>query len=211
MPTISSFYGITIIMYLRDKEHMPPHIHAVMQDFAAPFLLETAERKCGSPAHTANSRQSHNMFYKAVKLEFLSGTALCLTYQNGKVKQYDVASLFEKYPQLSALSDRNLFCSGFLSSPYGISWTDELDLSAETVYEHGTLLRTDPIPAAVSIGEQFVRARQEAELTQAELSRLTGIDQSDISKLERGTGNPSLLTLMRLAEGVGKELHLSLD
>ncbi len=43
MPTISSFYGITIIMYLRDKEHMPPHIHAVMQDFAAPFLLETAE------------------------------------------------------------------------------------------------------------------------------------------------------------------------
>ena len=28
MPTISSFYGIIIVMYLRNKEHNPPHNHA---------------------------------------------------------------------------------------------------------------------------------------------------------------------------------------
>ena len=39
MPTISSFYGIVIVMYLRDKEHEPPHIHAITQDFDAPFLI----------------------------------------------------------------------------------------------------------------------------------------------------------------------------
>ena len=43
MPTISNFYGITIVMYLRNKEHNPPHIHAITQDYDAPFLIETGE------------------------------------------------------------------------------------------------------------------------------------------------------------------------
>ncbi len=43
MPTISHFYGIIIVMYLRGKEHNPPHVHAITQDFDAPFLIETGE------------------------------------------------------------------------------------------------------------------------------------------------------------------------
>lgn len=43
MPTISSFYGIVIVMYLRNKEHNPPHVHAITQDFDAPFLIATGE------------------------------------------------------------------------------------------------------------------------------------------------------------------------
>ena len=43
MPTISSFYGIIIVMYLRNKEHNPPHIHAITQDFDAPFSIATGE------------------------------------------------------------------------------------------------------------------------------------------------------------------------
>ena len=43
MPTISCFYGIIIVMYLRDKEHNPPHIHAITQDFDAPFWVATGE------------------------------------------------------------------------------------------------------------------------------------------------------------------------
>lgn len=30
-------------MYLRNKEHNPPHIHAITQDFDAPFLISTGE------------------------------------------------------------------------------------------------------------------------------------------------------------------------
>ena len=30
-------------MYLRGKEHNPPHIHAITQDFDAPFSIETGE------------------------------------------------------------------------------------------------------------------------------------------------------------------------
>lgn len=43
MPTICHFYGIIIVMYLRNKEHNPPHIHAITQDFDAPFLIATGE------------------------------------------------------------------------------------------------------------------------------------------------------------------------
>jgi hypothetical protein len=43
MPTISYFYGITIVMYLRNKEHNPPHVHAITQDFDAPFSISTGE------------------------------------------------------------------------------------------------------------------------------------------------------------------------
>lgn len=43
MPTISSFYGIIIVMYLREKEHNPPHVHAITQDNDAPFLISTGD------------------------------------------------------------------------------------------------------------------------------------------------------------------------
>ncbi|MCR4946399.1 MAG: helix-turn-helix domain-containing protein, partial [Lachnospiraceae bacterium] len=47
-----------------------------------------------------------------------------------------------------------------------------------------------------------------AGLTQKELSERTGIAQGDISKLERGSANPSLRTLQRLAAGMGMIMHL---
>ena len=43
MPTICHFHGIIIVMYLRNKELNPPHVHAITQDFDAPFLIATGE------------------------------------------------------------------------------------------------------------------------------------------------------------------------
>ena len=54
------------------------------------------------------------MFHKAVELSFGEGTSLEVRFQNGKVKRYDMASLFNKYPQLRALENRDLFLSGKL-------------------------------------------------------------------------------------------------
>ena len=59
---------------------------------------------------------------------------------------------------------------------------------------------------------QIVRAigegRQAKNLTQEQLAEVTGINQANISRLENGTGNPSLRTLKRLAAGMGMELKL---
>lgn len=48
MPTISQFYGILIMMRLREKEHNPPHIHARYGGHVASFLIENGEINYGS-------------------------------------------------------------------------------------------------------------------------------------------------------------------
>ena len=48
MPPLSVFYGIIIMMYLRDKEHNPPHIHAFYGDDAATFYISNGEIYEGS-------------------------------------------------------------------------------------------------------------------------------------------------------------------
>ena len=43
MPTISFFYGIYIMMNLRNKEHNPPHIHAFYGENASTFYISNGE------------------------------------------------------------------------------------------------------------------------------------------------------------------------
>lgn len=43
MPVISRFHGIVIKMYLRQREHNPPHIHAIYGEYIGMFSLSTAE------------------------------------------------------------------------------------------------------------------------------------------------------------------------
>ena len=47
--------------------------------------------------------------------------------------------------------------------------------------------------------------RSEQKLTQQELAARTGINRSDISKIENGNANPSLKTMKRLAAAMGEE------
>ena len=54
----------------------------------------------------------------------------------------------------------------------------------------------------------IIEGRDERDLTQKQLAEVTGIAQADISRFENGTGNPSLRTLKRLAEGLGMSLKV---
>lgn len=148
------------------------------------------------------------MFHRAVSLKYNEGTNLQLTFEDGCIKSYDIALLFDKYPQLKALADRTLFTSGRLSGGYGIIWSDELDLDAETVYEDGILVGHVRHSADRQLAEAFSAARALSGLTQKELAQRSGIDQSDISKVERGIANPSYSTLKRLAEAMDMRLEL---
>ncbi len=55
----------------------------------------------------------------------------------------------------------------------------------------------------------MIDARESACMSQKELSERTGISQSEISKIENGTRNPSIKLLQRLAEGMGMNLQIS--
>ena len=54
----------------------------------------------------------------------------------------------------------------------------------------------------------MISAREEKSLSQQELAEITGINRSDISRLENGNANPSLKTMKRIAAGLGKKLEI---
>nr|MCR5205294.1 helix-turn-helix transcriptional regulator [Lachnospiraceae bacterium] len=56
--------------------------------------------------------------------------------------------------------------------------------------------------------QAMIDARNAEGMTQKELSERSGIAQGDISKMENGNANPSIKTLQRLAEAMGKSLRI---
>ena len=67
----------------------------------------------------------------------------------------------------------------------------------------------DALEPEFSLMRTIMEARIEKGLTQQKLSELTGISQADISRLEGGNGNPSLRTIQRIAEALGKHVVIS--
>lgn len=72
------------------------------------------------------------------------------------------------------------------------------EISQEVAYEH---------PGA-DLSEAISTARVYRNMTQKELAERTGINQADVSKLEKGTRNPSIAILKRIAEGLDMELYI---
>ena len=151
------------------------------------------------------------MFHKAIDLKLLEGTAMEVTFQDGVVKRYDMSALFSKYPQLKALQDRSLFLSAKMVGAYGIMWNDDLDIETETIYEDGETVRQEEVVIPQPSSHAVAAARAAAGISQKQLAALTGIDQSDISKIERGVANPSVATLDRIARAMGGNLSISIQ
>ena len=80
--------------------------------------------------------------------------------------------------------------------------TNELMQDPEFVKEY------EAIQPEVNITRAILDARINAGMTQAELSQKSGISQADISRLEKGTRNPSLNLLKRLAEAMDSTLSI---
>ena len=66
----------------------------------------------------------------------------------------------------------------------------------------------DELEPEYQIIKAMLSSRAEKSMTQKQLADITGISQADISRLENGNANPSLRTLVRLADGMGMKLKL---
>jgi ribosome-binding protein aMBF1 (putative translation factor) len=58
------------------------------------------------------------------------------------------------------------------------------------------------------IGSRLLQQRLSAGLTQKQLAETSGVDQADISRIERGEANPTTETLEALARPLGATLDL---
>ena len=148
------------------------------------------------------------MFHTATNVSFLEDVTIEVTYRDGKVFKYDMSKLFLKYPQLEELRrNRQLFESGQIDpGGYGIVWNDKLDVDATGIYEDGIFIRQEEISINVKIGLLLAKTRAEKGLTQSDLAKISHIDQGDISKIEKGIGNPTLNKIAKLFDALGAEL-----
>lgn len=150
------------------------------------------------------------MFHKIKNLKACDDLTLHAIFTNGVEKVYNIRQMFPVYTPMKALEDINLFKQAKVSpGGYAVVWNDDLDLDANDIWEDGVdtgnrYYLTPKEELATTISE----TRDKTGLTQRDLSKLTGIAQADICKLENANANPSFNTLVRIAEGMGKKLKI---
>lgn len=151
------------------------------------------------------------MTHKIISVKPMENCILLIEFLNGIEKTYDVKFLYSIFPQFKVFeTDKKLFNQVQVDAGgYGISWNDDLDLDAEDIWEDGIEVGKKKVDIVAELAENLTKAREIANITQKQLSEVTGIHQADISKIERGLANPSLSTLKRLAKGMGMELQLT--
>lgn len=64
--------------------------------------------------------------------------------------------------------------------------------------------------SSATLGAYFAYVRRRKHLTQREVEQRSGIAQTDISNLERGRKNPTLKSMLRIAQALECDLEISL-
>ena len=85
------------------------------------------------------------------------------------------------------------------------------DFKAEQMKSPAFAKAYQKIQPEMAIIQAIIEARENSNITQQELSRRTGIAQTEISRIENGSRNPSIKLLQRLAAGMGMSLKISFE
>lgn len=152
------------------------------------------------------------MIHKIKYVKPLDDLKLLVVFRNGVEIKYDITQLYEKFPQFKKLEEKNdLYKAVSVDvGGYGLVWNDELDLDAEDVWQYG--IRTEKIhdvDVKLSVAESLIEARNSIGMTQKQLSESAAMYQSDISKIENGTANPSVQTLKRIADAMDMMVRIA--
>ena len=86
--------------------------------------------------------------------------------------------------------------------------SDLQELTNELMQDPEFKKEFESLQPEMDITRAILDARIRAGMTQVQLSQKTGISQADISRLEKGTRNPSLALLKRLAEAMDSTLRI---
>lgn len=84
------------------------------------------------------------MFHKVKSVSPLSDYKLSVQFSEGVTKLYDLNPLFDRIPDFGYLKEHpEVFgCVSVDVGGYGIIWDDDLDLSCDELWEHGTQVET---------------------------------------------------------------------
>ncbi len=83
------------------------------------------------------------MFHKVKSVLPLKDYLLLVTFAEGVSKHYDVKPLFNKWKIFNNLKKDGLFYEAMVDQGgYGISWSDEIDLSCDELFFNGKTIKT---------------------------------------------------------------------
>ena len=79
------------------------------------------------------------MFYKIKNVKPEDDYIISVLFTDGMKKEYDLKPLFDKWPEFNDLKNISGLYDLVKVDPggYGISWNDEIDLSADELYKNG--------------------------------------------------------------------------
>ncbi len=83
-------------------------------------------------------------------------------------------------------------------------WSDD----ARRVYEAASRQFAVEMDGLARLGAEFTAARTARHLTPEALAALSGLQPSEINRIECGVGNPTAATLLRLAHALGQRVVL---
>ncbi len=153
------------------------------------------------------------MFVKITSLATLPEYNLLVGFSTGEYKKFDLKPVMEKYAPFRALKETvGLYEQAKIDiGGYGIVWNDDLDISAEGIYEKGVDCEpTNSIDASrQKLVEELAKARKDVGISQKQLEILSGVPQPCIARTEKGVTDPQLTTLLKLLEPLGRTLSIT--
>ena len=152
------------------------------------------------------------MFHKITSLQIKSDYLLVVGFSNNKVKLFDLKPYIEKYKPFKQLVDQpGLYETAKIDiGGYGIVWNDELDISAEGIYEKGVDYCVTDKASIVKdeLLSNYIDIRRKLHISQKQLENMTHIPQSCIARLETTNIDPKVSTLVKLLASMGYTLKI---
>lgn len=153
------------------------------------------------------------MFVKITSVAPLPDYILLVGFSTGEFKQFDVKPLIEKYAPFKTLTQVNgLYEQVKIDmGGYGLVWNDDLDLSADGLYEQGVeCQQPENIEKYKQILiDELIQARKNAGLSQKQLEIISGVAQPCIARMETGNTDPKLTTILKMLEPLGLTLSIT--
>lgn len=84
------------------------------------------------------------------------------------------------------------------------------DIKAQMMEDTEFQEEYDKLQPRYELISQIIEARKSMKMTQEELAKRAGTRKSNISRLESGSYNPSLDFLIKIAKGLGKDVHIEI-
>ena len=84
------------------------------------------------------------------------------------------------------------------------------DIKAQMMEDAEFQEEYDKLQPRYELISQIIEARKSMKMTQEELAKRAGTRKSNISRLESGSYNHSLDFLIKIAKGLGKDVHIEI-